>query len=1094
MVFRILLIFSLFTSCFSLVYAAPNGGSVVAGSATISQNNSNTNVFQQTDKAIINWNNFSIGKNENVNFIQPNVSSVTLNRVVGNLPSNILGNLTANGNIFLVNQNGILIGNGASIQVGSFLGSTANISNSDFLNNNYLFKDATGIVINDGIINAKNGTVTILANNITNNGEINAKNGNVFLATGNTFRLNYDRLGLVGISVDGGSLNSNISNNGSINGKNINITAKSSDLLKSNVNNAGIINASSVKTEGGKVVLVADNINNSGSIDVSGKIGGNILIDSNNSTNINNGSIIKANGEDKAGEIKVLSKGSTIVNKNSLLEATSIYGNGGFIETSGKIISVYGKVDTSSKYGNKGKYLIDPSDIIIMKDAPSGALEENFQIPENQEVSYIDMDYLNTQLANNNIEISTVGTIGNRNGDITIFGGVGSIITGQGLSLNAAGNINIFNEEINLTGSLGLTANGSIVSNAKLSASEIRATSTNSFIDILNINNVSNVYAVSNDNINLSSIGSLNLAEVKGKNVFLKSETDINGKGVVAERVSISSANATSLTLNTPHLNASSSNGAITINNEHTNVSLGTIKTNNNDITYTQDSGITNINQDISAGSGMINITNKAGNVYGSYDFVADTTKNMLIKANEIYLTKTDEADAVMSQEFVDHVEPTKFVDIKIVGGLNLTSDVNKNIDVRITSENGGINSNGNRVTLKNLNINTKSDINLITDLETGSIISREGNINLSENNDVTLSQLSASNGSVTLNIENQGNLKVFGFESLNNSKITTVDNVNIDIEGTNRDLTVDVLNGISETISFVNGGSIDFTSLNTNGTNNLSIISKNGNLKFPFTSLSSIEKLNLEANIVNDGSEFSLTSKNIILNIRDKGVFKVDSENIDISAGVLNILSDKDINIIDLNDNGYSLFGNSIFIDTNNKVTLEDIALINNLKILSSEFVFGSKNNGYILGSSVDLRSDKDISGTGRIVAGYLYLQGVNIGLDSNIYVDADDAIFSAFGGVDWSKINIVAPSYFKGLLRYQFLTSGDVFINGLPVDKGMYYLMNDAYKYSFYPYEDNNIGIASIFAVKNHNKEKENLVEVEEINIPNADKSQIR
>ena len=81
----------------SNLYGAPTGGTVVSGTATISQNANTTNINQSSNKAIINWQDFSIKSNETVNFNQPNVNSITLNRVIGNEKSIIDGALNANG-------------------------------------------------------------------------------------------------------------------------------------------------------------------------------------------------------------------------------------------------------------------------------------------------------------------------------------------------------------------------------------------------------------------------------------------------------------------------------------------------------------------------------------------------------------------------------------------------------------------------------------------------------------------------------------------------------------------------------------------------------------------------------------------------------------------------------------------------------------------------------------------------------------------------------------------------------------------------------------------------------------------------------------
>ena len=94
------------------IYALPQNGNVAAGAASISNGTGSMTVNQTTQNAAINWQSFNIAPGEAVNFVQPNSSSVTLNRVMGTDPSSILGNLSANGQVFLVNPNGILFGQG----------------------------------------------------------------------------------------------------------------------------------------------------------------------------------------------------------------------------------------------------------------------------------------------------------------------------------------------------------------------------------------------------------------------------------------------------------------------------------------------------------------------------------------------------------------------------------------------------------------------------------------------------------------------------------------------------------------------------------------------------------------------------------------------------------------------------------------------------------------------------------------------------------------------------------------------------------------------------------------------------------------------
>ena len=121
--------------------AGPEGASVVGGAATISgQGGPAVIVNQSTSSAVINWNTFNIRANESVRFNQPNSSSVALNRVVGGLgPSEIMGSLTANGRVFIINRDGILFGPGSVVNTAGFLATTNDIKNADFMAGRYNF-------------------------------------------------------------------------------------------------------------------------------------------------------------------------------------------------------------------------------------------------------------------------------------------------------------------------------------------------------------------------------------------------------------------------------------------------------------------------------------------------------------------------------------------------------------------------------------------------------------------------------------------------------------------------------------------------------------------------------------------------------------------------------------------------------------------------------------------------------------------------------------------------------------------------------------------------------------------------------------------
>ena len=119
--------------------AQPTNPAVTAGQATISTSPNSTVVRQSTSKAIIQWQSFSIPSGDSVTFVQPGASAIALNRVTGGQASSIYGSLTANGQVWLVNPNGVLFGNGAQVNVAGLLATTSDIRDQDFLAGNYNF-------------------------------------------------------------------------------------------------------------------------------------------------------------------------------------------------------------------------------------------------------------------------------------------------------------------------------------------------------------------------------------------------------------------------------------------------------------------------------------------------------------------------------------------------------------------------------------------------------------------------------------------------------------------------------------------------------------------------------------------------------------------------------------------------------------------------------------------------------------------------------------------------------------------------------------------------------------------------------------------
>src|SRR6188474_793265 len=156
---RVKLLCALVASCFAAEgLANPTGPAVVSGNASFNAAGKNLTVTNSPN-AIINWQGFSIGAGEATRFQQQSAASAVLNRVVGQDPSAILGTLSSNGRVFLVNPNGILFGQGSRVDVGGLVASTLNITDSDFL---------------AGRLNFQAGAV---ANSIVNQGEIVSSSG-----------------------------------------------------------------------------------------------------------------------------------------------------------------------------------------------------------------------------------------------------------------------------------------------------------------------------------------------------------------------------------------------------------------------------------------------------------------------------------------------------------------------------------------------------------------------------------------------------------------------------------------------------------------------------------------------------------------------------------------------------------------------------------------------------------------------------------------------------------------------------------------------------------------------------------------------------
>lgn len=300
------------------VHALPIDPTVTNGSATFAQTANTLNVTN-SNGAIINWQAFSIGSNETVKFIQSSASSSVLNRVVGPDPSVLLGMMQSNGQVFLINTAGILVGAGARIDVARFVASTLPLSDADFLAGRFNFQGFNGagdLKVENGaeITTASGGSVYLIAPNVENKGIIKAPNGEVILAAGSTVQL-YDTAS-PGVKVEITGNSGNATNLGTVVAD-----AGRVGLVGALVKNGGTLSASSAVSEGGRVFLRATNGSVTqtadGKIEANGTKGGTVSIQATD-TALVDGSISAVGTAGTGGSIDVFANKVGLINSASL--------------------------------------------------------------------------------------------------------------------------------------------------------------------------------------------------------------------------------------------------------------------------------------------------------------------------------------------------------------------------------------------------------------------------------------------------------------------------------------------------------------------------------------------------------------------------------------------------------------------------------------------------------------------------------------------------------------------------------------------------------------------------------------------------------
>ncbi|EEJ3970395.1 filamentous hemagglutinin N-terminal domain-containing protein [Salmonella enterica] len=396
----------------------PASGQIVGGQGSISTSGNQMTIHQQTHNMATSWHSFDVGKNSTVQFVQPDSSSVALNRVTGASGSQIMGTLKANGQVFILNPNGVLFGKDARVNVAGLVASTKNINTADFMKGQYTLSgegQPGAQVVNQGsLTTAKGGYIVLAGERVSNSGVIATPSGKTVVAAGKTVTLQLDNGGLTSVSVNGSVVNALVENRGLISATSgqVYLTAKGQDmLLNTVVNNSGTVEAKGLASRGGEIVLSGGD---SGVVSQSGRLladsqtgpGGKITLEGQN-IHLADSSLTSATGKSGGGEVyvgggwqgkdsRIRNAARVVMDKTAtadvsatdtgnggtavlwsddytgfrgtiLAQGGSRSGNGGQVETSShRILQASGAVDASARAGHGGAWLLDPTDVTIV--------------------------------------------------------------------------------------------------------------------------------------------------------------------------------------------------------------------------------------------------------------------------------------------------------------------------------------------------------------------------------------------------------------------------------------------------------------------------------------------------------------------------------------------------------------------------------------------------------------------------------------------------------------------------------------------------------------------------------------------------------
>ncbi|HHF3631064.1 TPA: beta strand repeat-containing protein [Haemophilus influenzae] len=546
----------------SVLASGLQGMSVVHGTATM-QVDGNKTTIRNSVNAIINWKQFNIGQNEMVQFLQESNNSAVFNRVTSDQISQLKGILDSNGQVFLINPNGITIGKDAIINTNGFTASTLDISNENIKAHNFTLEQtkdkALAEIVNHGLITVgKDGSVNLIGGKVKNEGVISVNGGSISLLAGQKITISdiinptitysiaapeNEAINLGDIFAKGGNINvraANIRNQGKLSADSVSKDKSGNIILSAKEGEAeigGVISAQNQQAKGGKLMITGDKVTlkTGAVIDLSGKEGGETYLGGDErgegkngiqlakKTSLEKGSTINVSGKEKGGRAIVWGD-IALIDGNINAQGSDIAKTGGFVETSGHDLFIKDNAIVDAK-----EWLLDPEEVTI-STTPSGRSDSEYS----EDASYTGLGRSpNDQKRNKDDK----ATLTNTTLEKILARGSYVNITAKS-KINVTSDINLSNGSLTLWSEgknrKGLEINGNITANGNNGNANLTIYS-GGWLDIH-----SNISLREGDNINITAKG--DIAFEQGSNQTIKGQGTItsgNQKGFRFENVSL---------------------------------------------------------------------------------------------------------------------------------------------------------------------------------------------------------------------------------------------------------------------------------------------------------------------------------------------------------------------------------------------------------------------------------------------------------------------------------------------------------------------------------------------------------------------------